>query len=172
MSSKQAEVAKRNKGGGATHSRRKPFGTPFSVPIERKVIAKTMYEAGNSYRAISEALDMPQRSIGLIIKEFETDQTLVNYYRENRLDILVKNQMDNIILQGMIKGTLTQDEIDNMTQNERARWFSALGVDYGIMFDKERLEKGESTENVAVIHKYIQEMKKGKRISPLEEKEA
>ena len=131
-----------------------------NVSDEKKIVVKSLIDAGASYRKINEVTGV---SLGLITKikrEFEGNKELVAWYRDNRLDVLRKAQLDNLALQEAIRQSVTEEELKNWTPDQKARWYQVLGTDYGIKFDKERLEAGESTENVSVIVSYIKELKK------------
>ena len=129
---------------------------------ETKVVAKSMVDAGVPRRKIVQTLGISLGHIGNIIKEFDSNQELIEWYQKNRLAVLHKAQIDNLAIQDAIRGSLTKEEIDKWTPGQKAQWFTAAGTDFGIKYDKERLEKGESTENVAVVVGAIKEWKRQK----------
>jgi phage terminase Nu1 subunit (DNA packaging protein) len=86
----------------------------------------------------------------LSVKDFETD----------RANILLKEQVDAISLQRTIKDeALTRTRIKGMADQHLIAWYDKLGMDASRKFEQERLVKGESTENVAVIVRAIKELK-------------
>ena len=94
---------------------------------------------------------------------YEGMREVTDHYKINRADIFAAEQASNISIQKKLKEKkLTDAHIDGLSVNEALNWFRALGVDFGIKYDKERLERGESTENVAVIVGAIKEWKKRK----------
>ena len=91
----------------------------------------------------------------------------VEKYKVNRADILAFTQSQNISKQQVIiKKHVTEEKMDKWTANEAANWYSKLGLDFAVKYDKERLERGESTENVAVIVSAIKELKRKKFAQP------
>lgn len=138
---------------------------------EKKVVIKSLVDAGQSYRQVQKIIPISLGYITRIIKEFESDRELIEWYRKNRADILLKAQIDSMALQEAIRQSITEDDINSWTPDQKARWHHALTVDHGVKFDKERVEKGESTENVAVIHEFIIKMKKEDRKKQQQEKE-
>ena len=92
--------------------------------------------------------------------DYSALKNLVGQYKTERADVLASEQAQNISIQKKIKELhLTDDKIRDLSENAAKAWFQALGVDFGIKFDKERLERGESTANVAVIVEAIKELK-------------
>jgi hypothetical protein len=79
------------------------------------------------------------RKIKHLLPTKETDE-----YKNNRADILAHTQLR------LIKA-LTDDKIKKMQPRD-------IIVSYGILYDKERLERGESTENVSIITQAISDL--------------
>jgi hypothetical protein len=89
----------------------------------------------------------------------------VKFYREHRADIL-SNLQDQVgtLLYGSIESL--QKDIDNgvldaRTPERKAGIIRDLAVVKGVLFDKERLERGQSTENVSVMGKVIADVQGG-----------
>ena len=93
-------------------------------------------QAGKSYREIAEITGGNKDVINRRIKDLLPDDT-TKVYIENRADILAKLQCE--LLQGLdaskIKGASALQLITGA----------------GILFDKERLERGQSTQNVESV---------------------
>ena len=130
------------------------------ISEDKKVVIKSLVDAGTPYRKIMDITGISLGYITKIVKQFESNQDLIDWYKENKLQVLMKTQMDNLALQEAIRDSVTADEIKKWTPDQKARWYQVLGTDYGIKFDKEHLEKGESTENVGVIIEMIKRIKK------------
>ena len=95
--------------------------------------------------------------------DFDQFAETVDKYRENKADILSFAQSYNIAKQQEIaRKHLTAEKIEAMKTGEAVNWFKTLGLDYGVKYDKERLERGESTENVSIIVTAIKELKRKK----------
>ena len=139
------------------------------ISDEKKVVVKSLVDAGMPYRTVNEVTGVSLGLITKIVKEFEANRELVEWYRGNKVNILLKMQVDNLALQNAIRGSVTEEELKGWTPDQKQRWFMALGTDFGIKYDKERLESGQSTENVAVIVGAIKEWKKKRREMSKEE---
>jgi len=138
---------------------------------EKKVVIKSLVDSGNSYREVQKVIPVSIGYITRIVKEFESNRELIEFYRANRTDILLKAQLDSMALQEAIRNSITEEDIGKWTPDQKARWHQALTIDHGTKFDKERLERGESTENVSVIVQALHEIKERRRAKrELEEK--
>jgi transposase len=134
-----------------------------TVSDDKKVVVKSLVDSGMSYRKINEVTSVSLGLISKVVKEFEGNQELIEWYRENKAGVLAKAQLDNLALQNAIRESITVEALEKWTPDQKARWYSALGINFGIQFDKERLVLGESTENVSAIIKIIDEIKERDR---------
>jgi len=132
---------------------------PLVYSDERKIVVKSLLDSGRSVEEAADAMGMCRKTVQDINKYFDADPKLVHHYRTNRAKILAKLQADELMLQAQIRESITPEEIKNMTPGQRVSWFNALTISHGTKYDKERIERGESTENVAVLVKQIKELK-------------
>jgi len=126
------------------------------VSDTKKVVVKSLVDAGLPYREISETVGVSLGHISTIVKEFEANKELVAWFKQNKAEILLKAQHDNLNLQEVIRKTITEEEIKGWTPDQRQRWYSALGINFGIVFDKSRLENDESSSNLKILVAHIQ----------------
>ena len=87
---------------------------------------------------MAEAVGCTVGNAGNQISRYITDFEGVNDYRENRSSILADKQ--RILIK-----SITDAEVKEMNVRDRV-------VAFGILYDKERLENGQSTQNVASLH--------------------
>jgi DNA-binding Lrp family transcriptional regulator len=119
------------------------------IPDDKKVVVKSLVDAGMPYRKIQEITSVSPASITNIVKEFEANKELVEYYKKNRGDILAHDQM-------LYRSYITPEKLEKASARD-------LETMRAIAFDKERLERGQTTENVGLaIYQMIQEYKKRK----------
>ena len=133
-----------------------------TISDDKKVVVKSLVDAGTNYRKINEITGVSLGHITKIVKEFESSQDLIDWYQKNKLNVLMKAQFENLALQEALRNSITEDDLNKWTPDQKARWYQVLGTDYGIKFDKERLERGQSTENVSVIIEMIKDLKRRK----------
>lgn len=87
-------------------------------------------------------------------------QTTVGQFKLARADVFAQEQLENLVIQKKIRDHhFTDEQIKEMTSSQAKEVYRALGTDSAIKYDKERLERGESTENVSVIVQAIREAK-------------
>lgn len=130
-----------------------------TISDDKKIVVKSLVDSGMPYRKVNDVTGVSLGLIGKIVREFEANKDLVEWYQKNKLELLQKAQAENLALQQAIRDSLTDEEIKKFTPDQKARWFAALGVDHGIKFDKERLQADLSTDNVAIIIRQIKEIK-------------
>lgn len=115
---------------------------------QKSVVIKSMADAGIPYREIQEIIpDVSLGTISKIVSEFEANRELTEWYRKNRADILAQDQR--------YRSYITDEKLMKASARD-------LELMRCMTYDKERLERGESTENVALIVETIREMKKQK----------
>jgi transposase len=131
-----------------------------TISEDKKIVVKSLVDSGMPYRKVNEVTGVSLGLITRIVKEFEANKGLVEWYQRNKLELLQKAQVENLALQQAIRDTLTEEEIRKLTPDQKARWFAALGVDHGIKFDKERLQADLSSENVSIVVQHIRALKK------------
>ena len=130
-----------------------------TISDDKKVVVKSLVDSGMPYRKVNEVTGVSLGLIGKIVRQFEADRDLIEWYQKNKVELLRKAQAENLALQQAIRDTLTEEEIRKLTPDQKARWFAALGVDHGIKFDKERIQSDLSTDNVSVVVKMIKQLK-------------
>ena len=127
---------------------------------EKKVVVKSLIDSGMPYRKVNEVTGVSLGYIKKIVNEFEANKGLIEWYKTRKGEVLLKAQLDSLALQEAIRNSITDEEIQKWTPDQKARWYQALGVDFGIKYDKTRLEEGESTTNVSVIVQAIRDAKR------------
>lgn len=94
-----------------------------------------------------------------VLKRVKTDSPLVNDYKAQRAEISAWNQLKRQEKQVDILDTITQEDIEGADLKTKMVMINTLGLDKNREFEMERLERGESTENVAVIVAAIKDLK-------------
>jgi hypothetical protein len=115
-----------------------------------------------SGKEIDESLKALEKAKAGFEKLFSFSREMVGTFRGNRAEILAAAQAADLRLQDAIRETFTDDVVKTLSPGEKAKLFQVLGVDFGILYDKERLELGQSTENVSLLVKHIKEIQQRK----------
>jgi transposase len=117
-----------------------------TISDEKKALVKTLADSGMPYRKIQEIIPVSLGQISNIIKEFESNRKLVEYYKKNRADLLAFDQM-------VYRSHITQEKLEKASARD-------LEIMRGISHDHERLERGQSTENVHLLIEAIEDLKR------------
>lgn len=93
---------------------------------------------GLSYRDIGLYFNCSHSSVAERLKPYiQGDEIDLEAYKTHRADLMT-------LKQAQVMGALTIEDIEKASAKDKA-------LVYGIFYDKERLERGQSTSNVAVI---------------------
>ena len=84
---------------------------------------------------------------------------IANKFVNSRAEILVRSQARLNQLAERIVSSISDEDILNMKPTEKASLLKVAGTMQAIMYDKERLERGQSTENVSVLVSAIKRIK-------------
>jgi hypothetical protein len=79
----------------------------------------------------------------------------VEIFKANRADLLAGLQGDAMDLQKRIIATFDDGMLSALKPGEKTGLLMALNATSGTTFDKERLERGQSTQNVSLISKMM-----------------
>lgn len=108
------------------------------IPLERliELRAKRL-----SYNEIAKIVGCTKQNVWLRIQGYAKDCEDVEEFKANRADLMAS-------IQHRILSSIDNDEI------KKAPLATKL-MSYGILYDKERLERGQSTQNISVADEYI-----------------
>jgi hypothetical protein len=113
----------------------------------------TAAEIDESLKALALAKD---QVAALCESSFE----VADIFRDNRLNVLTAQQAKTAALARTILETFDEETVKTLKPGDRIRLLYTLTWCFGVNFDKERLEKDQSTENVAVMVKEIQRLQR------------
>lgn len=107
-------------------------GPPSKIDLNRTLV---MIKAGLNHEEIGKVFGVSGSAVCQQINKYITDGIDLDFYKQNRADIFASKQ-------AQILKSLSQRKID------KASAYQMTGM-LGILYDKERLERGQSTANVA-----------------------
>jgi len=119
---------------------RRPNGRPQTGKgrLGQQRLKNLMAEGIQSPTAIAKMVGVSPQAVHQAMSRYIKDIDALKDYKDNRADILADKQ-------GMLLSSITPAEVKKMQPRDRV-------VAYGILYDKERLERGQSTQNVASLH--------------------
>ena len=107
----------------------------------------------------AEAVRLSDDELDIVKAKVKKFKGAIDFYKINRADLFVSKQMGYQKLADYVLSTMTHVEIDNAKLTEKLAVLKVLDVGSAIFYDKERLERGESTQNVSVLITAIKELK-------------
>jgi DNA-binding MarR family transcriptional regulator len=134
-----AETIKPNKLPKLTRPTRKPSKTQIKI-LETKQAHPDL-----TVREIAAIADCNHSNVVQCLKRYEINKQNVIHYKDNRADIIAD-------LQHRLLVSITDDEIKKAPLGTRILGMAQL-------YDKERLERGMSSENIQLIHADIAKIK-------------
>lgn len=143
-----------------------PPGSPPSIlPQNPKRIrtklpkAKVMQmaKAGLSTYQIAKVVGTANQStIHRFLKKIEPERQAVEAFKSTRAEVLATLQAKNLTIQDKILDKLDDDGLlSALSPSQMSGIVFALNSQHGTLFDKERLERGQSSQNISVVSRMI-----------------
>jgi|GEM_PF-3382772 len=142
---------------GRAESSTKPGLTNLTAPVAASVVPRgrkrdgitleevvPLREKGLSYAQIGKLLGVSKQAVHQLFEKSDFDAGTVERFRKSRGSILAEKQRK-------LLNSIDDSEIKKMAPRDRI-----LG--FGILYDKERLETGRSTENVSSFLHLVMEV--------------
>lgn len=113
-------------------------------------------EAGKSQRQVAAELGISHSSISTWLDTVEQSRRELSRFRSSRADVLASLQARSISFQHQLIADLEEDRLRNaLTPSQKAGLLHTLTVVSGTAYDKERIETGQSTQNISVVSRMI-----------------
>jgi len=126
-----------------THKTRKPRAK--ITYRERQKILDLGANPKAKHEDIAKVVNVERSTVTRVLQRYGLEKRNIDDYINNRPEILAG-------LQDKILQSITIDDIKKAPAAQRTMM-------YGILYDKERLERGQSTDNIGLIGKLIHEIK-------------
>lgn len=98
---------------------------------------------GATRAQVAKSANVSRAAITQMLKRYGIDSKLIDSFKENRADIFAG-------IQETVAASLTEDDIKKATLRDRT-------ILLGTLYDKERLERGQSTNNTSVFFHVVGE---------------
>jgi IS30 family transposase len=85
----------------------------------------------------------------------EPDRHALEVFKKDRGDVFARLSMKSLGVQDKILDTLDDRIITTLKPHEKGSLLHALNIQAGTLYDKERLERGQSTHNLSILGKLI-----------------
>ena len=107
-----------------------------------------------------EVVSMSDEELELLKAKIEKFRGAIDYYKINRADIFANKQLNYQKKADFILSTITDEDIKDEKIGMKLAALKVLDTGAAIFYDKERLERGESTQNVGILVASIKELKR------------
>lgn len=132
---------------------------PVAKPAYGKINAsQVLHDAnsGKSGRQIAKALGVSHTAIQNLLAKHRQEIQQVREYKTTRAEHLARVQAKAIALQEQLIEDIAEDRLLGvMKPGQKAGILIALNSLHGTLYDKERLETGQSTANISTISKMM-----------------
>ena len=139
-----------------------PTGPPASTrSIRSKAPAdldklKAQHTKGKTTRELGQEYGVAHTTIQRWLDQHAQQQRGVQQYKANRADILARVQSKSIMLQEELIDDLLGDRLSGaLKPHQKTGLLIALNTIHGTLYDKERLETGQSTQNHSIVAKML-----------------
>ena len=124
-----------------------------------KALAATIN--GQSTVEIATTQGVDRVTVWRYLSSIVPDKQHLETFKQSRADILAVLHGKALNVKAKILDSLSDAVIDATSINERVNLLHAVNVSAGTDYDKERLERGQSTSNLGVLGKVIHEVHQG-----------
>ena len=85
------------------------------------------------------------------LQQTKPERQALELFKAHRADVLARMQAKSLDAQERILDTLDDDVVKALTPSQKTGLLMALNAQHGTSFDKERLERGQSTSNHSIM---------------------
>lgn len=121
-----------------------------------KAKVKQMAQSGLSTYQIAKVVGVNQSTIHRFLEKIKPETHAVSAFRSNRAEVLATLQAKNLTVQEKLLEKLEDDGLlAALTPAQISGLMFALNTQHGTLYDKERLETGQSTQNHSIVAKML-----------------
>lgn len=99
---------------------------------------------------VEKITGLAHKTIWVYQKQINAQKQDLEQFKANRADIFAQEQIENIKLKRLLRKDWQDGKISDLTEHEKRARFQVLGVDTGILYDKERAERGLDAGSVQI----------------------
>jgi len=113
-------------------------------------------ERGLTPQEIADSQGVHRTTVWRFLEASKPELQALHDFKTNRADVFAKLQAQAIDLQFKIIASFEKDGVlDALTPSQKSGLLGSLNAVAGTIYDKERLERGQSTENVSLLTKVL-----------------
>lgn len=122
--------------------------------LDRKKVLD-LHQRGFSNPEIAQQQGVAPTTVWRFLQQTKPERQALETFKASRADVLARLQAKSLDAQERILDTLDDGMIVALTPSQKSGLLMSLNAQSGTVFDKERLERGQSTANVSLIGKMM-----------------
>ena len=119
-----------------------------------KVVA--LAKQGMSTLDIARHQNVSPSTVWRFLQQTKPERQALELFKAHRADVLARLQAKSLDAQERILDTLDDGMIGALAPSQKTGLLMALNAQHGTLFDKERLERGESTSNISIVSRMLE----------------
>jgi IS30 family transposase len=137
-----------------TSNQRKRRNTRSSRKIDEEKVTQ-LHQQGVPMRDIAKHQGVYPSTISRFLARTKPELEAIEDFKTHRGDVLANLQRKSVNVQERILDSIDDGVIGALNAHQKSGMMMALNTVTGTMYDKERLERGQSTQNVSVYTKLL-----------------
>lgn len=122
--------------------------------LDRKKVVD-LHKKGLSTEEIAKHQGVAPSTVWRFLQQTKPEQQALEQFKKNRADVLARIQAKSLDTQERILDTLDDAVLSELSPSQKSGLLMSLNAQSGTAYDKERLERGESTQNISTVSRMI-----------------
>lgn len=120
-----------------------------------RVKAVELAEQGLSTADIAQHQGVAPSTVFRFLQQTKPERQALEVFKKERGDVFARLAAKSLDLQERVLDTYDERVVAALKPHEKGSLLHALNIQAGTLYDKERLERGQSTENLSILGKLI-----------------
>jgi hypothetical protein len=133
---------------------RRPRSKRSSYKLDEDTVT-ALHKAGVPTQAIANQQGVARSTIARFLDRTSEESQYVEAFKQHRADVLSRIQLKALTVQEAILEDLKDGNVAALTPFQKGSLLQTLVTVNGNAFDKERLERGQSTQNISTISRMV-----------------
>jgi len=117
--------------------------------------ALELAKQGMSTADIAQHQGVAPSTVFRFLQQTQPERQALEVFKKKRGDVFARLAAKSLNVQEAIVDSLDESVVSALKPHEKGSLLHALNIQAGTLFDKERLERGQSTNNLAVLGNLI-----------------
>ena len=116
-----------------------------------KDTAVKMLDGGKSQQEVAKAFGVSKQAVSQLLQRIQPDRQELEAFKRQRGDILNALQSKSMNFLNQVLDSVSEEQIRSLTASQKMDALRTGSQVFGIMYDKRRLETGQSTANIYTL---------------------